>query len=304
VASLILINGEEEFLKERAAREEAHASLTSHTAEYTLPKGLNEYLEEVQMTTVDGGTRSFILWDVSEIPYIPTGNDVVIAVSAGKKILSDSRARRVHNFPKLKTFDDNNDVIKWILKEGEALNIDLSRVAGALFVNCGNGLRKISSEIRKLSVITPKGGTVLPEKARLVMCFSAELTPKQIIDAICEGQTIRALAFHDKLQENGDETGWILAYMQRHVVQQIRLQTLVDGKVPDVAERLGIHPFLYKKMVLPRLGLWASASLMSSLNTLCDLDIMHKRGNTLARYGLESEIVRLSEEAQNGKRRR
>lgn len=302
--NLVIINGEEEFLKERSARDEAVASLPGYTIEHFLPDGMSSYVEESQMKTVDGRHRAFILWDSVDVPPLPDDNDVLILVSAGKKALSDPRASRVLNFPKLKSYDDNNEVLRWILKEGESFNIDLSRVAGALFVNCGNGLRKLSSEIRKLSVIAPKGSTVSPEQARPLMCFSAELTPKQIVDAVCEGQTVRALAFFDKIQEAGDETGWILAYMQRHVVQQLMLEALVRGKVPDAAERLGVHPFLYRKMVLPRYGLWSRPSLTSSLDVLCDLDVLNKRGNALARHGLESEIVRLSEEAlDNGKRR-
>ena len=299
--SLILITGEEELLKERAARDEASSSLITHVSEYTLPDELSDYLEEAQMRPLDGQPRAFILWDATEVPELPDGDDDILVVVA-KKVIADKRARHVQNFQKLKTYDDNNEVLKWILKEGDSLNIDLSRVAGALFVNCGGGLRKISSEIRKLAVITPPGGVVSPDQARQVMCFSADLSPKTIIDAICEGQTVRALAFHDKLQESGDETGWILAYMQRHVLQQIRLEALVAAKVPDAAERLGVHPFLFRKMNF-RLGLWSHSSLMSSISTLCDLDIAQKRGDTLARYGLEAEIIRLCEEARNGKRR-
>lgn len=302
--SLILVNGEEELLKERAARDEARASLTSPPLEYDGREDLAPYVEEAQMAPLDGLGRTFIIWGVTEVPPLPEGdNDVLVAVSAGKKPLSDPRARRVHNFPKLKAYDDNNDVLRWILKEGESLNIDLTRVAGALFVNCGGGLRKLSSEIRKLAVITTPGGVVTPDKARPVMCFSAELTPKNVIDAVCEGQTSRALAFFDKLQDMGDETGWVLAYMQRHVVQQIRLEALVGRNVPDAADRMGLHPFIFRKMKESRLGLWSRESLLFSINTLCELDVMHKSGNSFACHGLEFEVIRLSEEARNGKRR-
>lgn len=304
MSTLILVNGEEELLKERAAREEANVSLTGDITEYDAHEELDSYLEEIQMTPFGGEGRTFILWKSSEVPILPDGDkDVVIVVSAGKKALSHTKSKRVHNFTKLKTFDDNNEVIKWIMKEGGRLNIDLSRVASALFVNCGGGLRKLASEIKKLSVITEPGGVVTPETARLVMCFSAELTPRNVVDAVCEGQTSRAIAFFDRLQENGDETGWVLAYMQRHVLQQIRLEAVVDSKAPDGAEKIGVHPFIFRKMVSFRLGLWSKDSLLSSVNTLCDLDIMHKTGNALALHGLETEIVRLSEEAKNGKRR-
>lgn len=250
-----------------------------------------------------GGSRSFVVLDADEVPPMPVGDDDVLIVSSSGKKLEDPRAKRVLNFPKLKTFDDKNEVVAWILKEGKARNLDLSRIAGALFLNCGIGLRKLDSEIEKLSVIT-RSGAVAPEDAKSVMCFCADLTPRYIIDAICDGHTARALAFYDRLQEKGDETGWTIAYMQRHVLQQLRMEALHLSGAPhsEIASNLGVHPFVLKKMMDRRLGLWARSSLTAGLSTLCDLDIAHKRGNPCARYGLETEIIRMSEEARNVKR--
>lgn len=301
--TLILIDGEEEFLKEQAALEEAQSRLVP-VSTYHLPDGLSSYLDDSQMDVP--GARSFIVYGAKDVPALPAGkDDLLVVVAEGKKKLEHPSAKRVLSFQKLKSFDDNNEVVKWIVREGEKLNIDLSRVAGALFVNCGEGLRKLSSEIRKLTVLTPPGGTVTPEVARSILCFSADLRPSSIVTAVCEGNPVKALALYDKLQEIGDETGWILAYMQRHVVQQLRMLALESSDLP--ADRraaiVGIHPFLYRKAsTKEKLGLWSQKSLLASLRTLCDLELAHKRGDVSARVGLESEIVRLSEEARNVRR--
>jgi DNA polymerase III delta subunit len=303
LATLILITGEEEFLKERAALEEGRSSLCSSHFVYRLPSDTQEYLMESQSVPIFGGSRSFVTLDADEVPPLPVGeDDVLIVCSSGKK-LEDTRAKRVLNFPRLKSFDDKNEVIAWILKEGKSRNLDLNRVAVALFLNCGIGLRKLDSEIEKLSVVT-RSGVVSPEDAKSVMCFCADLTPRYIIDAICDGHTARALAFYDRLQEKGDETGWIIAYMQRHVLQQLQMETLFESGVhpSEIASSLGVHPFILKKMMDRRLGLWARSSLIDGLSTLCDLDVAQKRGNTCARFGLETEIIRMSEEARNVKR--
>ncbi len=302
MSSLVLVNGEEDFLMERAARDEVSSSLIEEVNEYKLPSGLEEYLYDSQTPLFSGSSRAFILWEVNEIPKLPEGSDLLICVAkSSKKPLSDKRAKRVHNFPKLKSYDDNNEVIKWILREGERLNIDLSRVATALFVNCGNSLRKISSEINKIAVLTPQGSIVSPNDARGVMCFSAELNPSQIIEAICDGNTTKALAFYDKLQEANDETGWIIAFLQRHVLQQLKLELLLEKKFSDseISEKLGIHPYTYKKVFQKRRNLWTKSSLLNSVNTLCDLDISHKIGESSARFGLELEIIKMSEEAKS-----
>ena len=306
MSSLILISGEEEFLQERAAYEEARSSLASDTLEYSMPDGIESYLIDSRCAIFNMGARVFILWDVKDIPQFPeSSSDTLICVAlSGKRVLQDKHAKRNLVFPKLKSFSDNNEVLRWILKEGNSLNIDLSRIAGALFVNSGSCLRKLSGEITKIAAAVPAGTVVTPDIARSLMCFSAELTPREIIDAICEGQTIKALALYDKMQERTDETGWIIAYMQRHVVQQIKLEKIFEQKMPDpqAAELLSIHPFIYKKMLITRRGLWSKKSLITSFCTLCDLDVSHKRGDQIARFVLETEITRLSEEARDVKR--
>lgn len=305
MSTLIIINGEEEFLKERAAFDEACSSLIRSIIQFDCESNLPQYLDEIQSIPLSGESRVFILWNVDQIPELPFGNSDILILVSKEKALKDDRARRIHNFPKFKTFESNNQIIKWILDEGRSLNIDLSPVAGALFVSHGKSLRKISSEIRKLAILTSSGDSVRPEIAKALICFSAELSPKGIVDAICEGYTDRALAFYDMLQERADETGWIIAYLQRHVLQYIRIDALIIEKTPinSIIERVGVHPFVYKNVILPRVGLWSRQSLLHSLDIICALDIAHKRGDDSAHLGLELEIVRLSEEVKNVKRR-
>lgn len=306
MSTLVIINGEEEFLKERAAFDEAEAFLVDKVFSFSLPDDLNKYIEESEVELLLNKSRAFILWNVSKVPdQLPSNSDdVLICVSSPKTKLSDVRSKKVHNFPQLKTFDDKNEVVQWIIKEGRCLNIDLTHVATALFVNSGKSLRKIFSEIEKLAVLAPPDGVVTPEIAKSVMCFSASLTPRSIIDSICRGNSAVALAFYDKMQEKTDETGWVIAYMQRHVSQQIRMEFFKSSGLSfeESSKKMKIHPFVYRKLVSSRLGLWSLQSLSKSLDVLGELDIAHKRGRSHAQFGLELEIIRLSEEAKNAKR--
>lgn len=284
---------------ERAARDEARMSLASDILEFHFPKDEERYTYETQTSLLDPAPRAFIVWGSKEVPPLPAGPNDTLVFVGGKKPLPDTRAKRTVVFPKLKTYDDNNEVLRWILKEGDHFNIDLSRIASALFVNSGNCLRKLASEIAKLAAVTPPGSVVTPEIARGLICFSAELSPKEIIDSISDGNTAKALAYHDKLQERNEETGWILAYMQRHVLQQLKMESLQSRKesADSAADRLGVHPYIYRKVLIPRLGLWTKESLSESLGVLCDLDIAHKRGDESSKFGLQLEIIRLSQEA-------
>jgi len=302
LANLVIINGDDEFLKERAALDEAHNFLTNDIDWFDY-SNLDRYLDESQMVPLSGEGRIFIIRNSKKVPELPCGeNDVLILISHSQ--LTDGRAKRIHSIKALKTFDNNNEIIKWILVEGRRSNIDLSRVAGALYINNGKRLRKIHSEIQKLIALTEPGDIVSPEVARSVLCFSADLTPKQVVDAMIDGNARLALGYYDKLQEKADETGWIISYMQFHVLQQLRMEELHRKGVEhnDSAAKLSVHPFVYKKMLEKRLGLWTSESLLNSVSALCDLDLEHKRGNKAARLGLEAEIIRLSEESGNVQR--
>lgn len=288
---------------DRAAFDEARSMLPDSVFTYREKDGLAGYEEEVACRPMGGGRRAFIVWS-SSVPRLPSDPDCLIVVS--KKKLEFAAAARRLEFPKLKTFSDKNEVVAWILKEGERYNIDLKRVALGLFVNSRKSLRKLASEIRKLAVLVPSG-VVTPEDVRSVIPFSAELTPKEIVEALCEGHPVKAIAYLDRLQEAADETGWVIAFLQRHAIQQLRVELLVASGVSlqDVAGRLGVHPFFFRKTMEPRLGLWSPASLAASLSELCRLDLAHKRGDQSASFGLEAEVIRLSEEAKkNAKRSR
>lgn len=298
VPKLFLISGEEEFLVERAINEEVSNGLFSDRFEYEFPAGLNSYLEESSVDPIDGFSRAFIIRDAKDIPQLPSGkNDILIFVGGSKK-LSDPRAKITLHFPKLKSFNDNNEILGWILKEGEHHTIDLKRISVALFVNSGKSLRKLSSEIQKIAALVPPGTIVSPEEALSVMCFSAELTPKEIIDAICISNPAKALAYYEKLQEHRDETGWILAYMIRHVANQLRSDLMLDSNIPEekASSLLKIHPFVYKKTFAAQRGKWSKGILQECLGALCDLDISHKRGLDVG-CSLQILIKKLCEEA-------
>jgi DNA polymerase III delta subunit len=298
VATVILISGEEELLMERAALDEAASMLPDSVLRF---RDAALYAEEAACRPIGGGRRVFIVWS-SSVPRLPADPDVLIVVS--KKKLDLATAARRLDFPKLKTYDDKNEVVAWVIKEGDRRNIDLRRVATGLFVNSRKSLRKLASEVRKLSVLVPSG-PVTPEDVRSVLPFSADLTPKEIVEAVCEGYPVKAVAYVDRLQEANDETGWIIAFLQRHVIQQLRVELLsASGLGPqDVAKRIEMHPFVFKKVVEPRLGLWKPSSLRFSLAELCRLDLAHKRGKKSAVIGLEAEVIRLSEEAKNNVKR-
>lgn len=305
MGAMTIICGDDEFLKERAAFDVALSALSSDIFHFRLPEQTDDLSDALDLVPMDGRSRTIIVWGATKTFAIPDDADVIF-VSAKGKTLTDVGAKRVITVKKPKEYNGGEDYVRWILKEGDRLNIDLSRVASALYLNTGTDLRKICSEINKIRVLTDPGGVAEPAVARGVMCFSAELTPRHIVDAVCEGHPAKAIAFYDKLQEGGCETGWIIAYMQRHVIQQLRAELLSASGTPSdqLPSMLNLHPVVFRNTVMLRMGLWAVSSLRDSLATFCNLDLLHKRGVDVSRWGLEPELIRLSEEAKHNVKRR
>jgi DNA polymerase III delta subunit len=77
------------------------------------------------------------------------------------------------------------------------------------------------------------------------------------------------------------------------------VEKLNEQKLPrdEIAKICDVHPFVFQQTFESRIGRWSVSSLLESLKILCDLDMAHKRGDFVCAFGLELEIIRLSEEA-------
>lgn len=276
---ILIIDGDDEFLVERAAREEATSYLSSvESLEFFLPKNLDSFQEYLNTSSFEDERRSVIIHGATSIPDIMS-DDLLIFMKIGQKL--DSQKFKI---VAIRTPKNENEILQWILKEGERFNIDLTRVANALFVSCGSCLRKIVMEIEKISVITQRGVVVTPEEAKSVLCFSSDLKPAQMLEAILEGNSAKTLAYFDKFDENND-IGWILSYMHRHILQALQFKKFPNSKVPFLAKELS---FKIK-------------SLSRSVDTFCELDGLFRSGKPSARLGLSFELLRMAEEIKNVK---
>jgi DNA polymerase III delta subunit len=292
--SIIIICGEDDFLIEKASLEEIRSLLVDKQIqcsyfEYEEFKDLESVLDQPVCYVVKNCEQI-------ELPSInKEGVSYIFLVKPGVDISEKIKVDRRLYIRKFKVSDSKNEVMSWILNEGERLNIDLSRVAGALFVNCGNRPRKIYSEILKLKTLVGTG-QVTPEQAKRVLSFSAELNPKIIIDAISNGKTSLALSYYDRLQEKGDETGWILSFLHNFVLQLLKVKYMRSIGKANAQESLSLNPYIYNNHILPHLDKWSLESLKTSASVLADLDLINKKGGILSDFLLESEIIRLSEE--------
>lgn len=285
--TVYLVFGEEEYLIERNSEELVNSFLTGNTKEINSDKLNVSHLDGYEIIYIKNCKT------IPEINFLESVNYIISFVP--KSIPPKNLSYIYHDQPKLKSSEYRNEVIMWILNEGKRHKIDLSKISGALFVNSGNSLRKLSSEILKLKTLTAEGEMVSPDVAKSLLVFSNDLTPKSVLDAICEGNTKRAIAFYDRLQDTKSETGWILAYLQTFVVQILRASYMTAKGIKNIPEALSISGYVYNNFVSPHLGKWEDDLLKDVLRNLNDIEKRHKSGRNNADFLLESEIFRLSE---------
>ncbi len=289
-----LVFGEEEYLIERNSEEIVKSFLSGNTKIINAEKVKSTFLEGYEIIHVKNCKI------IPEINFIDSINYVISFIP--KAVPQKNLPYIYYDQQKLKSSEYRNEVIMWILNEGKRHKIDLSKVSGALFVNSGNSLRKLSSEILKLKTLTAEGEMVSPDVAKSLLVFSNELTPKSILDAICEGNTKKAIAFYDRLQDAKNETGWILAYLQTFVVQILRARYMTAKGMKDIPGALSISGYIYNNFVSPHLGKWEDDLLKDVLRNLNDIEKRHKSGRNNADFLLELEIFRLSEGLKTRKR--
>lgn len=292
--SVVVIGGKEEFLKERAAYEEYESSLIKNKVVLKF----NEFINIIYDLDPSSPT-CYIVTNTTEIPMdLEFGvHKVVFILSEKYEVPKNIKVDKILQFNKLKIQENDNEVIRWIMKEGERFNIDLSKIAGALFVNSGDNLRKLNSEIEKIRTLVLEGTVVTPEIAKSIICFSADLNPKSIIDSVSSGKTLAAMVYYDRLQEQGEETGWITAFLFNFVIQILRSQRMIEKGIKDIPAVLSLNIFIYNNYVLGNINKWSTSSLMESARNCSMIEQLHRQGNEHSKFLLEQEIIRLSEEA-------
>lgn len=187
----------------------------------------------------------------------------------------------VREHKKLKTWDNNNEVAKWV--QDEALRVGLkidSRVSQAMYQVAGDDLYRLSSEIHKLKLLIGKGEVTL-EHLNLVMTPSSTVASWDIADSVFNRNWKKALGQVSTVfrYATEDPSLMILGALIKGVERLFVARSLLDKGVShdEVAGRLGMHPFRFKMSVLPQAEKQTTTRLISNMQMLSKLDVDLKR---------------------------
>ena len=241
----------------------------------------------------DGSDRVVIVDEASKIKgdkqlkrYIEAkdpadASTILVAIIRSEKLsaLWEAAAKKGKRFEykKLKTWDDNNEIIKWIEAEARRLGLTLDKgISETIYKLVGGELHRLANELEKLRVLTTKGEKVTSASLNLVISPSPTAEPWQVAEAAVERDLKKAMNLLSILYRNmGDEANVPLTYaLMRQVEKVIVARQMLDRKASDddIAGALGMHPWRCKNHFLPFVRRHDLGKLAGHMSRLCRLD--------------------------------
>jgi DNA polymerase III delta subunit len=196
---------------------------------------------------------------------------------------------------KLKTWDNNNEVVKWVETEARRIGITLDKgVADAFFFLLGSNLYRIASELQKLSILVGKEKATM-EHLKLVISPAQTATPYQVAEAAADKNPRQAMNWLSTVYKNmGDDADVPIAYaLMKRVEQLIVVRSLLDRGISedDIAASIGMHPFKFKNSLLLQARKHLLRDLIRSMGRLCRLDANVKGQSSSPRTHVELAVL-------------
>jgi DNA polymerase III delta subunit len=187
----------------------------------------------------------------------------------------------VREYKKFKTWENNNEVVKWLQEEAIRLGLKLDqRVAADMFQVAGDDLYRQSSELQKLRLLVGRG-EVTREHLSLVMTPSSTVASWDVADSVFNRNWKKALHQVSTIFKYAteDPSLMILGALIKGVERLFVARSMLDkGTTHDeVAGRLGMHPYRFKLSVLPQAEKQTTTRLVSNMQMLSRLDVDLKR---------------------------
>ncbi|MGQ9731707.1 MAG: DNA polymerase III subunit delta [Candidatus Zipacnadales bacterium] len=217
---LTLLYGDSPFLIEREARALIEARLTAEERAYDLvvldmdDQPVQEVLAELTAGSLIAGKRVLLVRNIQALKTqdqtflataltdLPAETAVVLTYiwtrrpAKGGLPVNDALGKVVKAHGQHAQFvtPRERDLVQWVIGEAKRLGKRLDpQAAGLLVEMAGRDHGALASEIEKLSLYVGNGKTISIPDVQAVAVRSAESTSFELVDAIAEGNTARAL---------------------------------------------------------------------------------------------------------------
>lgn len=246
-------------------------------------KMLEEYIEEK-----DSSDSSTILVAIVRSEKLPE-----IWAAAGLK-------GKVVERKKLKTWESNNEVIKWIADEATRVGIKLSAgLSSTLFEAVGADLYRLSSEVQKLALLVGKNGEAEMSHLRLTVSPSPTAEPWQVAEAALNKDRKKAMNQLSTVYKNqGDDVHVLLvSSLIKQTEKLVLARQMLDAGLTDdvIAGIVGIHPYRCRTQLIPQARKHSLKSLIGHMSRLCKLDVDVKGPSRSKRTLVELAVLAISD---------
>jgi len=274
-----------------------------------------ELVSFLETPPFDGEERVVIVDDAQKIKgdkhlkrYIENKSEgdtttILVAVIRSEKLsdvwaLAASKGRRFE-YKKFKTYEDNNEVVRWIESEAKRLGFAFDKgVPNTMYQLIGADLYRLANELEKLRLVVPKGESVTPAILGLVLSPSPVAEPWQVAEAAIEKDTKKAMNLLSVLYRNqGEDANVPLTYaLMRQLEKLIVARQMCNRKASDdeIATAIGMHPWRCKNHFLPLVRKHDIRKLAEHMARLCALDKNVKSSSRSKRTQVELAVLAIA----------
>lgn len=190
---------------------------------------------------------------------------------------------------KLKTWDNNNEVVKWTIKEAFHLGMTLDEdLATFMYKALDGDLYRISSELQKLKLLCGSG-KVARETVVSIIAHGYKVEPIEVADATIDKDLRGAFNLLSVCYRvMGDEASVpITSALSKQVDRMVVARSLLDQGADEstIGPAIEVHPYRCKIHTLPRARKHTLIQFLSYMRLLRKLDSQVK-GSSLSKRTL------------------
>jgi DNA polymerase-3 subunit delta len=311
----VVVFGGEDYLLDR---ERAKARTWAGRQVVTLEgDGLTDVdlVEVLRTGTFDESLRVVVLDEANKVKgekalkaYIADKDEkdittILVAIVRAEKMpdvwAQAAKKGRVIERPRMKTWDRNNEVVKWIGEEAKRLGIRLGKgVDETMFALVGHDLGRLAGEVQKLEILVGRGNEATIEHLRQVLAPSPSAEAWQVAEAVADKDFRKAMNLLSTLYKcEGEEANVPVAYaMMKQIEKLMVARYMLDAKMSDedMASALGVHPFRFKNSLLPMVRKHQMPDLIRHMRSLSELDSGVKGSSRSKRTLVELAVLSIA----------
>jgi DNA polymerase III delta subunit len=215
------------------------------------------------------------------------------------KVLPD---RFVAKFDKPKPWEEDEHAMKFCVAEARKRKLKLGEpLAAAIVQNVGGDLGMLSFEIQKLGLLLAYEGEtdVTPVHVKQTIAAFGELGPRPVVEALERRdlpRVARALANMRRTHAGnlGGATLRACAFVGSSARNWLHVAALMAaGTKPDhIADRVGLHPFVVRKTLVPVAKRWGQGRLTSLVKSIALVERSVRSGQVSPWVQLECALFR------------